>query len=196
MIDVMNHGYRDLYQKQVNDGKISKDDVPIFTSVIPTNVYGPHDNYNLMDGHVVPGLIHKSYVAMKKAEGTKANAELTIFGSGKPMRQFIFSEDLAELMLWVLLNYHEYEPIILSVGEEDEISIGDAASSVAAAYQKLFGVKFNLVNDTKMADGQFKKTASNSKLRKYLPDFKFTPFDEGILKSVKWFADNYDVARK
>ena len=50
--------------------------------------------------------------------------------------------------------------------------------------------------DTTKADGQFKKTASNGKLRKYLPDFQFTPFQEGVNESVKWFVDNYETARK
>ena len=193
----MNKGYRDLYQKKVSEGTLDSSQVPIFTSVIPTNVYGPNDNYNLQDGHVVPGLIHKCYNSWKRSlVDASPEAELMIFGTGRPMRQFIFSHDLAELILWVLLNYTEYDPIILSVGEEDEISIRQAAQGVAMAYESLFGVKFNLTNNESMADGQFKKTASNNKLKSYLADFKFTPFNEGIKQSVKWFVDHYDEARK
>jgi hypothetical protein len=70
-----------------------------FTSIIPTNVYGPHDNYSIEDGHVIPGLIHKCYIA--KRDGT----DFTIWGSGAPLRQFIYSSDLAELTVWVLRNY-------------------------------------------------------------------------------------------
>jgi len=55
--------------------------------------------------------------------------------------------------------------------------------------------KGQLVFDTSKSDGQYKKTASNAKLMKYLPDFKFTPFQEGVDKSVKWFVENYDTAR-
>ncbi len=70
-----------------------------FTSIIPTNIYGPHDNFSIADGHVIPGLIHKCYLA--KRDGT----EFTIWGSGSPLRQFIYSSDLAELTVWVLRNY-------------------------------------------------------------------------------------------
>lgn len=198
MIDVMNQGYTELYTKssltlETTDEK----PMPIFTSVIPTNVYGPNDNYNLMDGHVVPNLIHKAYNAWKEslANGS-TEATLTVFGTGKPLRQFIYSHDLAKLILWVLLNYTEREPIILSVDEKDELSIQQTAQGVTDAFTKLYGIKFNLVNNASMADGQFKKTASNRKLRKYLPSFEFTPFNVGIEESVKWFVDNYETARK
>ncbi|CAL1283765.1 unnamed protein product [Larinioides sclopetarius] len=79
-----------------------------FTSVIPTNVFGPFDNFNLEDGHVLPGLIHKTY------EAKKNGTPLTIWGSGKPLRQFIYSNDLARLIVWVLREYNEINPIILS----------------------------------------------------------------------------------
>ncbi|KAG2458522.1 FCL synthase, partial [Polypterus senegalus] len=98
-----------------------------FTSVIPTNVFGPHDNFNIEDGHVLPGLIHKTYLAKK--QGTP----LTVWGSGKPLRQFIYSLDLARLFIWVLREYPEIDPIILSVGEEDEVSIREAAESIVEA---------------------------------------------------------------
>ena len=82
------------------------------------------------------------------------------------MRQFIYNEDLGRLFLWVMREYHSVEPITLSVGEEDEVSIRDAALMVAEA----FGLPDSQINfDTSKADGQFKKTASNGKLRTYLP---------------------------
>lgn len=156
-----------------------------FTSVIPTNVFGSFDNFNLEDGHVLPGLIHKTYIAKKN--GTP----LTVWGSGKPLRQFIYSLDLARLIIWVLREYQEIDPIILSVGEEDEVSIKDAALAVAEALDFKGEVTF----DTTRSDGQYKKTASNAKLRKYLPDFKFTPFKQAVKETVDWFATNYDTAR-
>ncbi|MEE6462954.1 hypothetical protein FKM82_005710 [Ascaphus truei] len=98
-----------------------------FTSVIPTNVFGPHDNFNIEDGHVLPGLIHKVYLAKKNSTA------LSIWGTGKPRRQFIYSLDLARLFIWVLREYEEVDPIILSVGEEDEVSIKEAAESIVTA---------------------------------------------------------------
>jgi len=68
----------------------------------------PHDNYDLEDSHVIPGLIHKIYNAQKKGE------DFTVFGTGKPLRQFIFSHDLAKLFIWTLREYTEIDPIILS----------------------------------------------------------------------------------
>uniref|UniRef100_A0A8B9JBG1 Tissue specific transplantation antigen P35B n=1 Tax=Astyanax mexicanus TaxID=7994 RepID=A0A8B9JBG1_ASTMX len=144
-----------------------------YTSVIPTNVFGPHDNFNIEDGHVLPGLIHKTYIAKSK-------------------KQFIYSLDLARLILWVLREYNEVDPIILSVGEEDEVSIKEAADAVVEALE----FKGEVVYDTSKADGQFKKTASNAKLCKYLPDFTFTPFHKAIKETCDWFVANYNTARK
>ncbi|KAK2490155.1 hypothetical protein MC885_006588 [Smutsia gigantea] len=176
-----------------------------FTAVIPTNVFGPHDNFNIEDGHVLPGLIHKVHLAksecplpstlgqvpcLRESLGLRWEEEvvagtapsdscplpksagsgsaLTVWGTGKPRRQFIYSLDLARLFLWVLREYREVEPIILS------------------------GTQF----DTTKSDGQFKKTASNGKLRAYLPDFEFTPFKQAVKETCAWFSDNYEQARK
>jgi len=173
MIDVLNRGYAAKYNRK-------------YTSVIPCNVFGPADNYNLNSGHVIPALIHKTYIAKKE------NKPLEVYGTGKPLRQFIYSIDLAKLMIWAVRHYNSIEPIILSVGEEDEVSINDAVNAVV----KAFDFQGEIIHNTEKADGQYKKTASNVKLRKYLPDFKFTPFDQAIQESVQWFVDNYEIARK
>lgn len=75
-----------------------------FTSIIPCNIFGPHDNYNLKSAHVIPALIHKIYIA--KAE----SQPLIVFGTGAPLRQFIFSNDLAKLIIWAI---HYYEVFYL-----------------------------------------------------------------------------------
>ena len=173
MIDVLNRGYEQEHGRK-------------YTSAIPCNVFGAHDNYNLQDAHVIPALIHKCYLA--KRDGVP----LTVFGSGKPLRQFIFSKDLGRLFLWALREYEQVEPIIFSVDEEDEVSIADVVSAIVKAMDFQGEVLF----DSTKADGQFKKTASNKKLRSLLPSLKFTPFDQAIQESVKWFVDNYENARK
>jgi len=173
MIDCMNVCYKEQYGCN-------------FTSVIPTNVYGPSDNYSIEDGHVIPGLIHKCYLAKKN--GT----DLVMWGTGSPLRQFIFSEDLARLFVWTLRDYDEVSPIILSVGEEDEVSIKEVYDMVAEAMD----FKGKIISDATKADGQYKKTASNKKLRTYLPEYKFKPIKEGIKESVDWFVANYEAARK
>ena len=173
MIDVMNRCYHEQYGS-------------MFTSIIPTNIYGPYDNFNIERGHVIPGLIHKCKTAMEKKE------EFVIFGSGKPLRQFIFNRDLARLILWTLEEYESVEPIILSVGEEQEVSIANVAKTIASTFEFEGTVRF----DTSRADGQLKKTASNQKLMSLCPDFKFTSIEDGLKETVHWFKDNFETARK
>lgn len=173
LIDTMNRAYAEEYDCN-------------FTSIIPTNIFGPHDNFSIENGHVIPGLIHKCFLAKKN------NTDFTIWGSGTPLRQFIYSLDLAELTVWVMRNYHEPEPITLSVDETAEVSIKDVALAVAKAME----FEGEVVFDTSKADGQFKKTACNKKLRKHLPLYKFTSMEDGIKKSVDWFVENYEKARK
>ena len=165
------------YQEQYKDN---------FVCVIPTNIYGENDNYSLEDGHVIPALIHKCYLAKQN------NEKFIVRGTGKPLRQFIYSTDLAKLMLWVLESYDEKDSIILSVGEEEEMSIGDVARLVA----KEFDYEHMMAFDDSYSDGQFKKTADNSKLMSLYSDFKFTNMEEGMRNSVKWFIDHYDICRK
>jgi GDP-L-fucose synthase len=173
LIDTMSRAYAEEYNCN-------------FTSIIPTNIYGPADNFSIESGHVIPGLIHKCVLA--KRNGT----DFTIWGSGTPLRQFIYSRDLAELTVWVLREYHDPTPITLSVDEKEEVSIKDVALAVAKACK----FEGEVVFDTSKADGQFKKTASNKKLRGLRPDYKFTGIEEGIQKAVDWFEANYDTARK
>jgi GDP-L-fucose synthase len=165
------------YQEQYNDK---------FICIIPTNIYGPHDNFNLQDSHVIPALIHKCYLAKKE------NKQFLIAGSGTPLRQFMYSEDLATLILWTLENYNDKESIILSVPESDEKSINYIATCIA----RKFNYENNMEFDTDKPDGQFKKTADNSKLMSFIKSFQFTPIEEGITKTIDWFVNNYNHCRK
>jgi GDP-L-fucose synthase len=151
-----------------------------YVCVIPTNIYGPNDNFNLDNGHVLPALLHKCYLA--KQNGT----DLKVWGSGKPLREFIYSEDVARLTEWALDNYEEQEPIIFSTSEE--ISIKNVVDIIVDK----FNFKGNVVWESNKPDGQYRKPSDNSKLRSYLPDFKFTPVEEGIEKTVEWLINNYD----
>jgi GDP-L-fucose synthase len=173
MIDVLNRAYERQYGLR-------------YTSIIPTNIYGAHDNFSIEDGHVVPGLIHKCHLAQS------TGSDFVIWGSGTPLRQFIHASDLAALTVWTLRSYHSTEPIILSVDEEDEVSIRDVALMVAEA----MGFTGKVVFDTSRADGQHKKTASNRKLRALNPGYAFKPMREGIAETCAWFKANYDAARK
>lgn len=174
MLDVLNRLYSQAHPEC------------LFTSIVPTNIFGPHDNFNIEDGHVLPGLIHKCYTAKQN------KTDFVVWGSGKPLRQFIYSQDLGALVVWVLRNYNDPSPLILSPSEEAEVSISECATLIAQA----MGFEGKIVYDTTKADGQFKKTVSNAKLRALVPDFKFTPLREAIDVTVKWFVDNFESARK
>ena len=157
-----------------------------YISIIPTNIYGPHDNFHLENAHVIPALIHKAYLAKQN------NTKFIVMGSGKPLRQFIFSKDLGFLITKITELYDNCEPIILA--PSTEYSIGYIAQIIAD--------KFNvdLEFDNTSADGQFKKTADNSKLLDFLKknniDFQFTPIEKGLTETIDWFIANYDIARK
>ncbi|KAG7309559.1 hypothetical protein JYU34_004012 [Plutella xylostella] len=171
MIDVLNRGYHEQHGR-------------VFTSVIPCNVFGPHDNFSLTSSHVVPALIRRMHDGIDEPT-------FTVLGSGRPLRQFVYSRDLARLFLWVLRDYHSVEPVILSVDEQDEVTI----AQMAEAIKKAHGYQGTIVYDTSKADGQYKKTASNAKLRSLYNDFKFTPLEQAIQETVDWFKSNKDKAR-
>ena len=155
-----------------------------YKSVIPTNIYGPNDNYDIVNGHVIPSLIHKCYLSREN------KTDFTIWGTGKPLREFIFSRDVAKLTEWVLHNYEENEPIILSTSEE--ISIKDVVDIIV----ELMNFKGEVKWDSLKPDGQFRKPSDNSKIKNYLPDFKFTPLYEGLKETIEFFEKNYNIVRK
>lgn len=154
-----------------------------FVCIIPTNIYGPADNYSLEDGHVIPSLIHKCYLA--KQSGT----DFVVRGTGSPLRQFIYSEDLAKIILWILEFYND-ESVIVSASET---SIANVAKIIADKFE--YGDR--MVFDETYSDGQYKKTADNSLLLSLIGEnYEFTDINEGINASIDWFIANYDNARK
>ena len=166
-----------LYQRDFNRDYIC---------VIPTNIYGPYDNFHLEDAHVIPALIHKCYLSKME------NRPFVVMGSGKPLRQFIYSMDLAKLILWSLFEYKERENIILSVSETEEVSIQEVAEIIA----EKMDYKSHLVFDTSKADGQYKKSVSNQRLLSLYQDFVFTSMNDGLDKTINWFLNNYSNIRK
>ena len=171
MVDVQSRAYNEQYGTN-------------YICVIPTNIYGPDDNFSIDNGHVLPALLHKCYLAKQN------NTDLKVWGSGKPLREFIYSEDVAKLTEWALDNYEEQEPVIFSTSQE--ISIKDIVDIIVDK----FDFKGNVVWQSDKPDGQFRKPSDNSKLLSYLPDFEFTPIEDGIEKTVEWLVNNYKEIRK
>lgn len=155
-----------------------------YTSVIPTNIFGPGDNFSLVHGHVIPMLIHKLYIAQQN------NTDFVVWGSGKAKREFIFSRDLAKMVEFVLSDYNDTSPIILSTSEE--ISIREVVDVLV----NIFNFKGNVVFDKTKPEGQDRRPSDNSKILSYIPNFKFTPFESAIKETVSWFITNYETLRK
>ena len=171
MADIQIRAYREQYNLN-------------YVSVIPTNIYGPNDNFSLTHGHVMPMLIHKLYLAQQN------NSDFVVWGSGKPLREFIYSKDIATLSEWAVNNYNDPEPIIFSTSYE--ISIIDLVDLLV----KEFNFKGKVIFDKSKPDGQYRKPSDNSKLKSFLPDFNFTPIEEGVKETVNWFIKNYEKTRK
>ena len=172
MLEIQSKAYREQYNRN-------------YICIIPCNIYGKYDNFSLSDAHVIPALIHKCYLA-------KNNKEVfEIKGTGKPLRQFIYSEDLAKLIIECIFNYKKRDNIILSVGEEDEISIKYISKLICKNMNY-----YNIVFNEKYSDGQYKKTVTNKRLIKHIKDIKFTSIEKGIQNVCRWFIKNYDNIRK
>ena len=171
MADVQIRAYREQYGLN-------------YTTIIPSNIYGPNDNFSLKQGHVMPMLIHKLYLAKQN------NTDFIVWGSGKPLREFIFSKDIAKISEWVLENYEGEEPLIIS-GDE-EVSIKDLVGLLVDE----FNFKGKVIFDSNKPDGQYRKPSDNSKIKELLPEFKYTSFEQGIKETVSWFIKNYEKARK
>jgi GDP-L-fucose synthase len=159
----------------------------VWTCVTPTNLYGPNDNFNLETSHVIPGLIHKCSIAKRE------NKPFTILGTGKPLRQFLYVSDFADIIVWLLLqkmngnsaNLPDMLNIIPDVEDEHTIQhIGEVIADIVGVTE--------IQNDTSFSDGQFKKTTSNKRLRKVLPNtFSFETIESGLTKTIHWFNTNY-----
>lgn len=124
-----------------------------FISVMPTNLYGPHDNYDLNNSHVLPALIRKFHEARVKHQPT-----VTMWGSGKPRREFLHADDLADACLFLMQGYDEPGLINIGVGEDLEIK------DLALLIQKIVGYEGEIVHDLSKPDGTPRKLMDVTKL--------------------------------
>jgi GDP-L-fucose synthase len=149
-----------------------------FISAMPTNLYGPGDNYDLKNSHVLPALLRKFY----EAKEGKAPS-VTVWGTGKPRREFLHADDLAAACFFLMQNYEE--PGIINIGTGKDISIGEMAHMI----KDISGYKGEIVFDTSMPDGTFQKLLDVSRIH----DLGWKAeigFEEGIRRTYEEkFAD-------
>lgn len=155
-----------------------------FISVMPTNLYGPNDNFDLETSHVIPALIRKFHEA--KINNDKA---VVIWGSGLPKREFLHVDDLAEACIFLMKNYDDSE--IINIGAGKDIAILELSGLI----KKIVGFKGNIVCDKDKPDGTPQKLLDVNKIHNLGWRRKIS-LEEGIKKTYKWFLDNYDEIKK
>lgn len=144
-----------------------------FISVMPTNLYGPNDNYDLNNSHVLPAMIRKFHEA--KLEGKD---KVEIWGTGTPMREFLYVDDLADACIHLMLNYNDSE--IVNIGTGKDITIKDLALTI----KDVVGFNGEIYFNTEMPDGTPRKLLDVSKLKDLGWEYK-TTLREGIEKTYK-----------
>ena len=155
-----------------------------YICAVPNNLYGLHDNFDLENGHVIPAIIRKVWEAKKSVKNPE------FWGDGSPLREFTFSNDVAKLLIFLLEEYNEPEPI--NIGNTEERSI----ASVVDLVSDIFNYKQEIIWDSSKPSGQFKKPSSNSKLIDLGWDpGRYTNFEDGMKKTCEWFINNYPNLR-
>ncbi|TDE04689.1 GDP-L-fucose synthase family protein [Flavobacterium hiemivividum] len=148
-----------------------------FISVMPTNLYGPNDNYDLKNSHVLPAMLRKFIIAKRHGD-----ASVTIWGTGSPQREFLHADDLAEACLFLMENYNEDGIVNIGIGED--ISILDLALLV----KKTVGFEGEILTDPSKPDGTPRKLMDVSKLNGLGWKAKIT-LEEGIQKVYQEIKD-------
>ena len=149
-----------------------------FISAMPTNLYGENDNFHLQNSHVLPALLRKFIEAKQHNQ-----SEVSIWGSGAPMREFLYVDDLAEACLFLMENYNEKETVNIGTGED--ITIKQLAETI----QKIVKFEGNLVFDASKPDGTPRKLLDVSKINNLGWKHKIN-LEEGLTKTINWLQAN------
>ena len=171
MLDVQTRAYRQQHNCS-------------FITVIPNNLYGPNDNYDVDCGHVIPALIRRFHEA-KLAE----KRSVAIWGSGRPLREFTFVRDAAKIILWLADNYDGEMPI--NIGNPEQISIKDLALTIA----EFVGFDGEVTFDSSKPEGQYKKPSSNQRLLDLGWQGTYTSLCEGLSETITHFQKVYPNVR-
>lgn len=169
MLEVQSRAYRQQYGCD-------------YICIIPNNLYGPDDNFDLESGHVIPAMIRKIHAA------ATGGPPPVLWGDGTPLREFTFSHDIAAALWWALTDCREP---LLNVGTSEEVSIRQTAAMICQA------IDFNperLIWDTTKPAGQHRKPMDTTRFRA-ISKHVFTPLDQGIRQTVEWYAARYPNVR-
>jgi GDP-L-fucose synthase len=150
-----------------------------YISVMPSNLYGPGDNFDLNTSHVLPALIRKFHEA--KIEN---NQEVEIWGTGKPMREFLYVEDLADALIFLAENYSDEK--IINVGAGEDISISDLANIISEEVGYTGNIRFN----TNYPDGTMRKVMDTTRIN----DLGWSPktsLRDGVRKTYEYYKNKY-----
>lgn len=151
-----------------------------YISVMPTNLYGPYDNYSGVNSHVMPALIRRFH------EAKINNApEVVVWGSGTPLREFLYSEDMADACIFLMETYEGNE--FFNIGTGKEITIKELAEMI----KEIVGYEGNIVWDSSKPDGTPRKLLDVSKLERAGWKYK-VELNEGIKLAYQWFLENYN----
>ncbi len=155
-----------------------------FISVMPTNLYGSQDNFDLQNSHVLPALIRKLH------EGKiESKQQVEIWGTGKPLREFLHVDDMADACVYLMQNYDGDE--FVNIGTGEEVSIKELAETI----KKIVGFEGELVFDESKPDGTPRKLLDVSKLESLGWKYRIR-LEDGIKETYDWFIKNYDKVRE
>jgi GDP-L-fucose synthase len=147
--------------------------------LLPVNLYGPRDNFDLHSSHVIPAMIRKFYEAREAAE-----PQVTLWGDGSPSREFLYVEDAAEGLVTALLRYDGPEPVNLGNGRE--VPIRDLANLIAT----LIGYKGRIVWDTTKPNGQPRRALDVSRAKRLFGFTARTSFEDGLKRTIDWYVEH------
>tara|TARA_B100001123_G_scaffold450909_1_gene625004 strand:- start:85316 stop:86260 length:945 start_codon:yes stop_codon:yes gene_type:complete len=147
--------------------------------LVPNGIFGEFDDFRFESAVMVSSLIRRFY------ENTNSGENIVVWGDGSPLREYTYSEDLANIFLWCLENYDSSD--ILNVGSTEEHSVKEIAFMIS----DILGIdKSRIIFDESKPNGVHRKSTDNSNFLK-LSHHKYTPFREGIEKTIEWFKANY-----
>lgn len=152
--------------------------------LLPVNLYGPRDNFDLETSHVIPALIRKCIEAQEQGL-----PEVVVWGDGSPTREFLYVEDAAEGIVLATEKYDGPEPVNLGSGME--IRIRDLAEMI----RRLTGFEGRLVWDTTRPNGQPRRALDTTRAERYFGFRARTPFEEGLRRTIAWYRENRQAAR-